>query len=128
MVRLPAFGDSDPVVISVVEPALADSLEQAVQTLGLATRLHDPRQGLASLGLAWRSTLIVDREVLPRDPLGFLRSLRTSPWRGLAIVLAEDSGIRKEGFDTIAGVRTLDKPFMAGDLLRLLSGADAAAI
>ena len=112
-----------PVVISVGETGLALSLEIAVRAHGMEAIIHDARDGLSSLPLKAYSTLIVDSQVLPKDPSRFLDRLRRQTWRGRLIVLTEDipspalTRLRKDGAVLI------EKPFGSAELIAELERA-----
>jgi hypothetical protein len=120
-------GDTDqaPVVICVNEAGLAISLELTLQALGFSAVVHEPADGLGALPLAVTSTLIVDRAVLPRNPNPFFARMRDQSWRGLAIVLLEDSALPEPVPLKTEGAFTLEKPFVAWELLALVRRAKA---
>ncbi len=107
-------------VVSVAEEALAISLELTLQTLDLRVLIHDPATGLASLALEPGSTLIIDRDLLPRDPRGFVSQLRAQLWRGIAIVLTEDAAKADLIFEPAQGVKIIEKPFGSHELITLI--------
>ena len=109
-----------PVVIAVKEEALAVSLELVVQIFELGVLIHDPETGLGGLPLDRDSTLIIDRELLPRDPKGFFRQLRAQLWRGVAIVLTEDKDSPAAVLGPIDGLILLEKPFGSRELFETI--------
>jgi hypothetical protein len=115
-----ATADLVPVVICVNETGLAISLELTLQVLGLTAIIHDACEGLGALPLADRSTLIVDRGLLPRNPNPFFARLREQCWRGLAVILIEDSALPEPVPLHAEGTAVLEKPFVAWDLLSLI--------
>ena len=111
---------SDPVVVSVVEDALAVSLEQTLEALGFEVRKHAPVAGLDILPLARQSTLIIDRQLLPPEPQTFIHNLREQAWGGFAIILAEDGVSCALKFEDGDRVSVIEKPFVSSDLSALL--------
>ena len=115
-----AASDLVPVVICVNEAGLAISLELTLQVLGLTTIIHEPDEGLGAMPLDGHSTLIVDRGLLPRNPNPFFARLREQRWRGMAIILIEDSALTEPVPLSAEGTVVLEKPFVAWDLLSLI--------
>lgn len=111
---------ADPVVVSVVEDALAVSLDQTLEALGFAVLTHAPEAGLDSLPLARHSTLIIDRQLLPPEPQTFIDNLREQAWNGFAIILAEDGVSCALKFEDGDRVSVIEKPFVSSDLSALL--------
>jgi DNA-binding response OmpR family regulator len=106
-----------PVVISVGEPGLALSLEIAIRAHGMDTVICDMDSEMAGLSLDTYSTVVVDSEMLPRDPSLFLDRLRRRTWRGRLIVLTEDSPcptLRRLRGD---GAVLIEKPFGSAQLI-----------
>jgi hypothetical protein len=117
--------DLEPIVVAVNETDLAVSLELTLQALDLGVIIHDPLLGMSSLPLSAESTLIVDREALPKDPCRFFERLRAKDWRGKALVLTEDSARPEAGLSELAGIRMMEKPFVSEDLRAYLRCAHA---
>lgn len=112
--------DLGPVVIAVGEKALAISLEQTLEAGGLAYLAYRTELGLAGLPLSQTSTLIIDRDVLPRDPKTFIDQLHRQLWRGLAIVLTEDAAAAHFDCGSSNRVKLIEKPFGSADLLAMI--------
>jgi DNA-binding response OmpR family regulator len=106
-----------PVVISVGEPGLAFSLEIAIRAHGMDTILHIARDGLSGLPLKTYSTLIVDSQVLPRDPARFVDRLRRQSWRGRLIILIEDVPSQAMIRLRSNGAVLIEKPFGSAELI-----------
>lgn len=111
-----------PVVIAVCEPALAISLEQTLEAGGLTFVAYQTDQGLVDLPLSHNSTLIIDREVLPRHPRRFIEQLRHHLWSGLTIVLTEDAAAADIDCGVSSYVKLIEKPFGSAELLAMIPG------
>lgn len=111
------------VVIAVSEKALAISLEQTLEAGGVSVVAYCPDLGLSGLPLSARTTLIVDRQVLPKDPRKFIEQLHNQLWRGLAIVLTEDAAAADFAYEGCCRIKLIEKPFGSADLLALVKSA-----
>lgn len=111
-----------PVVIAVCEAALAISLEQTLEAGGLTFVAYQTDRGLGGLPLSHNSTLIIDREVLPRHPRRFIDQLRRQLWSGLAIVLTEDAEAADIDCESSNHIKLIEKPFGSAELLAMIPG------
>jgi FixJ family two-component response regulator len=104
-------------IVVVHDKVLAASLELALIAGGLNAIIFDPTQGLEQLPLDVAMTLIVDAQLLERDPAVFVSSLRARPWEGLVVLMTGDGKRLQAAFARSQRIAVLEMPFVGADLI-----------
>jgi hypothetical protein len=104
-------------IVAVRDPALAASLELALEAGAIAAILWNPEYGLEDLPLGDASTLIVEHSVLTPDPATFIAGLRQQPWFGLVILMTGDGEALSPRVGEARRVTILEMPFQAAALI-----------
>jgi hypothetical protein len=103
-------------LIRVADADLARALETGLLACGTKPEICENLTDISDASLSEGSLLFLDLDLIPGRVRRYLAGLRTSGWRGLAVLLAEDCTVGEAAFDKSENVVVLLKPFGGPEL------------